>query len=72
MTDDKSAPAKGSSQFEKAGAKNTSLLGELWGYLGQNKKWWLLPMAVVFFFFGAVVFLSTVAPAAAPFIYTFF
>jgi hypothetical protein len=70
MTDEKSTPEKGLSQFEKAGAKNTSLLGEIAGYMAKNKKYWLLPMVVVFIFFGAVAILSTTA--AAPFIYTFF
>jgi hypothetical protein len=70
MTDEKTGPEKGASQFEKAGAKNASLARELMGFLGRNKKWWLLPILLVFVLFGAVAILGTTA--AAPFIYTFF
>jgi hypothetical protein len=61
---------KGLSKFEKVEGGNRSLVGEVFGFLGQNKKWWLLPIVVVFVSIGALVLLSTTA--AAPFIYTFF
>jgi hypothetical protein len=64
------APAKGKSQFEKVEAKNASLLGEMFAWLGKNKKWWLLPIMGTFLAIGVLVLLSTTA--AAPFIYTFF
>jgi hypothetical protein len=64
------APAKGESKFEKVEAKNASLLGEVFGFLAQNKKWWLLPIVGTFLVIGVLVLLSTTA--AAPFIYTFF
>jgi len=44
--------------------------GELWYFMRQNKKWWLLPILVVMLGFGLLVFLS--GTAAAPFIYTLF
>jgi hypothetical protein len=69
MSDEK-APEKGASQFEKAGAKNASLAREIVGYLGRNKKWWLLPIMAIFLLVGAVAILGTTA--AAPFIYTLF
>lgn len=48
----------------------TGLLGEFWGFLRHNKKWWLLPILVVLVLLGALVILSS--PAVAPFIYTLF
>ena len=67
----KGAPEqKGQSQFEKVGGENASLVREILGLLGQNKKWWLLPAMGMFLLLGALVLLSTTA--AAPFIYTLF
>jgi hypothetical protein len=65
VPDDK-APTK----FEKVEGGNASLVGEVIGFLGQNKKWWLLPIMGTFLIIGVLVLLSTTA--AAPFIYTFF
>ncbi len=75
MAEDTEVPAdkpvaKGQSKFEKAEAKNASLVSEIWGFLGKNKKWWLLPIMGTFLVIGVLVLLSTTA--AAPFIYTFF
>jgi len=47
-----------------------SILGEFWHFLGQSKKWWLLPILVVVFGFALLVLFS--GTAAAPFIYTLF
>jgi hypothetical protein len=71
MPDEKQGLApKGSSKFEAQAGKNTSLVGEIFGFLKQNKKWWLLPIMGTFLIIGVLVLLSTTA--AAPFIYTFF
>jgi hypothetical protein len=67
--DDK-APTKGQSSFEKLEAKNTSLPREIWGYLGKNKKWWLLPIMGTLLAFGLLALVAN--SAAMPFIYTFF
>jgi hypothetical protein len=61
---------KGQSQFEKVQGENASLVGEIFGFLAHNKKWWLLPIVGTFLVIGVLVLLSTTA--AAPFIYTFF
>ena len=60
------------SEFEKAAAEDrrSSFLGELWGFLKQNKKWWLLPILIVLLVFGLLVVLS--GTGLAPFIYTLF
>jgi hypothetical protein len=46
------------------------LTGELWYFLKNSKKWWLLPILVAMLALGILVFLS--GTAAAPFIYTLF
>lgn len=60
------------SEFEQAAAAEAGngLISELWGFLKQNKKWWLLPILVVLLLLGVLVLLS--GTAAAPFIYTLF
>ena len=50
--------------------ENQGLLGELWGFLRENKKWWLLPILVVLLLFGFLILLS--GTGLAPFIYTLF
>ena len=47
-----------------------NIITEFWHFLGQTKKWWLVPILVVVFGFALLVFFS--GTAAAPFIYTLF
>ena len=49
---------------------SSGLVREMWLYMRENKKWWLLPIVVAMFGLGFLVFLS--GTAAAPFIYTLF
>ena len=57
--------------FEKASQeKQVNLLSEFMGFLGQNKKFWLLPLILVMLGLAALLILSS--GAAAPFIYTLF
>jgi hypothetical protein len=59
------------SAFEAAAPlRSSSLARQFLEFLGQNKKWWLLPILIVFGLFGALLTLGTTA--AAPFIYTLF
>jgi hypothetical protein len=60
------------SEFERAAAeqRRSSILGELWGFMKQNKKWWLLPLLLALLAFGVLVLLS--GTGLAPFIYTLF
>lgn len=60
------------SEFEKAGDEQPrgGLLQDLWGFLSQNKKWWLLPILIFLLVFGLLVILS--GTGLAPFIYTLF
>jgi hypothetical protein len=56
--------------FEKAAADQPSLIREFLEFLGQNKKWWMLPILLVMLLLGILIFLSSTA--VAPFIYTLF
>ncbi len=47
------------------------IVGQYLGFLRQQKKWWLLPLAVVLLLLGALIVL-TQGSALAPFIYALF
>lgn len=47
------------------------IVGEYLGFLRQQRKWWLLPLAVVLLLLGALIVL-TQGSALAPFIYALF
>ena len=59
-------------KFEQAAREHGSgtIPGELWQFLRENKRWWMIPIITVLLIFGVLVFLS--GTAAAPFIYTLF
>ncbi len=44
---------------------------ELWAFMKERKKFWLLPIFVVLILFGTLIVL-TQGSAVAPFIYTLF
>lgn len=44
---------------------------DLWGFLRERKKFWLLPIIIVLLLFGTLVVLTS-GSAIAPFIYTVF
>lgn len=46
-------------------------LKDLWGFLKERKKFWLLPIILVLLLFGVLIVLSS-GSAIAPFIYTLF
>jgi hypothetical protein len=59
------------SEFEReAQARRRGFFGELWGFLRENKKWWLIPLVVTILLIGLLVFLA--GTGTAPFIYTLF
>jgi hypothetical protein len=49
----------------------TRVVSELWQFLGQEKKYWLLPIVVVLVLFGLLIVFAQ-SSAIAPFIYTLF
>lgn len=48
-----------------------SFLSELWAFMRERKKFWLLPIIVMMVLFGGLIIL-TQGSAVAPFIYTIF
>jgi hypothetical protein len=46
-------------------------LKDLWRYMKERKKVWLIPLIVILLFFGILIVLSS-GSAIAPFIYTLF
>jgi hypothetical protein len=59
-------------EFRKVASEQSdvSFFRELWDFLRQTQKWWLLPILVVLLLFAALLLLSLTP--AAPFIYTLF
>jgi len=59
-------------EFERAAAEQGKggIFSELWGFMKQNKKWWLLPLVIALLVFGLLIFLA--GTGLAPFIYTLF
>lgn len=46
-------------------------LKDLWGFIRERKKYWLLPLILVLLVFGVLIVLTS-GSAIAPFIYTLF
>jgi hypothetical protein len=44
---------------------------DLWGFMKERKKWWLLPTIIILLFIGTLIMMSS-GSAVAPFIYTLF
>lgn len=59
-------------EFQKAAQETNrgGLMAELWAFVRENKKWWLIPILVALLLFGLLVLLS--GTGLAPFIYTLF
>ena len=50
---------------------SSGLWSELWAFLRERKKWWLLPILVVLVLVSALLVFAQTS-ALAPFIYTIF
>jgi hypothetical protein len=50
---------------------NTALFRELWAFMRERKKFWLLPAIIVLFLIGALMVFAQ-GSVLAPFIYTIF
>ncbi|HEV7859029.1 MAG TPA: DUF5989 family protein [Pyrinomonadaceae bacterium] len=48
-----------------------ALAGEVWLFMRQNKKYWLLPIVIVLVLMGALLIFAQ-SSALAPFIYSIF
>ena len=49
---------------------NKGLVGEFAAFLGENKKWWMIPFLVAFGLLGVLMLVA--GTGAAPFVYSFF
>jgi len=62
---------KKANEFESANQeRQTGIVREFIAFLGQNKKFWLLPLLLALLGIGVLLILG--GTAAAPFIYTLF
>jgi hypothetical protein len=50
---------------------SSSLTSELWAYMRERKKWWLLPIIVTMLLVGVLLILAQ-GSSLGPFIYTIF
>ena len=48
-----------------------ALVAELWAFMKERKKWWLVPVIVVMLIVGTLLIFAQ-GSALAPFIYTIF
>ncbi len=48
-----------------------SIISELWDFLKERKKWWLMPIIIFLVLLGGLIIL-TQGSALAPFIYALF
>jgi hypothetical protein len=48
-----------------------TLVRELWFFMAERKKWWLLPIIIVMFLVASLLVFAQ-GSALAPFIYTIF
>ena len=60
----------GDSFEARAEAPPPGLLRELWEFVREHKKWWLIPIILCLLALGALIFLGS--SGAGPFIYTIF
>lgn len=50
---------------------NMEFLRDLWGFLKERKKYWLLPMIIVLLIIGILIIFAG-SSSVAPFVYTLF
>jgi len=64
--------SKRQSEFEKAatGQVRSGFMAELWEFLKDNRKWWMLPILILLLLLGLLTLLA--GTGAAPFIYSLF
>ena len=51
---------------ELARQSHSGIIQNLWSFLSENKKWWLLPILICFLLFGLLIFLAATGAASAP------
>lgn len=58
-------------QFVRNMFRNAGIVGEIFGFLWRNKRWWLIPMVAVLLMFGLFLMFAT-SSGLGPLIYTLF
>ncbi|MBI3763883.1 MAG: hypothetical protein HY260_18725 [Chloroflexi bacterium] len=58
-------------QFIRNMFSNAGIVGELFGFLWRNKRWWLIPMVAVLLVFGLLLVFAS-SSGIGPLIYTLF
>ena len=66
-----SGPSVSGAQLQEGGVAKTGLVGEMWMFMRERKKWWLLPVIIVMLIVGTLLVFAQ-GSALAPFIYTIF
>jgi hypothetical protein len=61
---------KPQNSFETSNGEDGNVLSDLFSFLIQNKKWWLIPIVLILLGLGVLLVLS--GTVAAPFIYSLF
>ena len=51
--------------------KRPTLLGDIWSFMKERKKWWLLPIVIMLALIGILIVLGQ-SSSLSPFIYAFF
>ncbi len=70
MTDNHEQSSSSQDFLDATESAQTGLMGEFFGFMRENAKWWLLPFLIVFAILGIALILGSTG--AAPFIYTMF
>lgn len=66
-----SSPQDPNAKLDRAARdKESGLVRELWTFIIQNKKWWLIPLVAALVLVGGLVMLG--GTGLAPFIYSLF
>lgn len=52
--------------------RNPGFWSEFFGFVRENKKWWLIPLIAMLILIGGLLLLAGQHTALAPFIYTLF
>lgn len=61
----------GIASIARTTAGRFGIVGELFSFFWNSKRWWLVPMLIALFLIGALIVLAQ-SSAVAPFIYTLF
>lgn len=69
-TDPAKPPAPATQLEAAATARERGAIRDLLAFMGENKKWWLLPILIVLALIGALLLLA--GTGAAPFLYPLF